>query len=333
MISLETPAALLLFFTVPPLVYLLHFRRHRGGSLLFSYRVWRKNGFNPKITIGRLGFLLTRFIFWIGFIFLILAAADPVTVKRERVYLTRGIDIFIVLDESPSMLAQDMGSIHRFDAAKQVIRQFVQGRANDPIGLIGFSDEAVLRVPPTVDYDRLLDSLDFLEIAGLGDGTAIGMGVSLAGYHLSSSEAPGKVIILLTDGENNAGEVEPETASELARELGIRIYTIGMGKEGEAYMELKDPDTGKIIKGRYQGRFDERLLRLMADISGGRYYHAGSPSTLSAVFFQIDTIEKTEKRTRVIVKKVSHFRRLLLTGLLLILADFVIRKAVLREVH
>ena len=333
MISLETPAALLLFLTVPPLVYLLHFRKNRGGALLFSYRVWQKSGFNPKLTIGRIGFLLTRIVFWIGFGFLVLASAGPVTVKRENVYLNRGIDIFIVLDESPSMLAQDMGTLHRFDAAKQVIHQFVLGRANDPIGLIGFSDEAVLRVPPTIDYDRLLASLDSLEIVGLGDGTAIGMGVSLAGYHLSSSKAPGKVIILLTDGENNAGEVEPETASELARELGIRIYTIGIGKEGEAYMELKDPETGKIIKGRYQGRFDELLLRLMADISGGRYYHAGSPSTLSAVFFQIDTLEKTEKRMRVTVKKVAHFRRFLLVGLILILADFIIRKAVLREVH
>ena len=328
----ESPVCLLLFLLVPPLVYLVHFRRNRGGKLLFSFRIWNGRGFRPRWGAGRILFVGSRVLFWVGFCSLIIAAAGPVTIEKEKAYLTRGIDIFIVLDESPSMLAQDMGPVHRFDTAKGVIREFITGRENDPVGLVSFSEEAVMRIPPTLDYDTLLRTLEGLGVSGLSDGTAIGMGVSLAASHLRQSDAPGKVMILLTDGENNAGEIEPETAAELARELRIRIYTIGIGKEGEAYMEFQDPETGRIIKGRYRGRFDEVLLRQIAALSGGRYYHAQSPGTLSAVFREIDSLEKSEKRALATVKKTAHYRRFIIIGFVLILGDFFIRKALIKEI-
>ena len=328
----ESPVYLFLFLIVPPMIYLVHFHRNRGGKLPFSFRIWDGQGFRPRFSLGKLIYIASRALFWIGFCCLIFAAAGPVTIEKEKAFLSRGIDIFIVLDESPSMLAQDMGPVHRFDTAKSVIRDFVTGRENDPVGLVSFSEEAVLRIPTTLDYDSLLGVLAALGVSGLTDGTAIGMGVSLAASHLRFSDAPGKVMILLTDGENNAGEVEPEEAAELARELEIRIYTIGIGKEGEAYMELQDPETGKVIKGRYRGRFDEALLRQIAAVSGGRYYHARSPGTLSAIFREIDSLEKSERRALVTVKKETHHRRFIALGLGLVLGGFFLRKALIREI-
>jgi Ca-activated chloride channel family protein len=213
-----------------------------------------------------------------------------------------------------------------------VIRQFVQGRENDQIGLVGFSEEAVLRAPATGDYPMLLETLSDVQVAGLGDGTAIGMGLSLASFHLQSSDAAGRIIILLTDGENNAGEIWPEKAAELASRLGIRIYSIGIGREGEAYMEVEDPETGKVVTGTYVGRFDEELLKDISGLSGGRYFQASSPGTLSAIFGQIDSLEKTEKRSRTEVETVPLHGGFLVMGLILILADFLIRKGWLREV-
>jgi Ca-activated chloride channel family protein len=330
--SLESPLVLLLVFLTPLLIYKIHFSRNRGGKIRFSFRIYNAEGFDPGIGIGRVLLIVTRVLFWVGFIFLIVALAGPVRIKRQKVYLNPGLDIVIVLDESPSMLAQDFKPKHRFATAKEVIRKFIQGRENDQIGLVSFSDEAIFRVPPTVDYELLLSTLDSLEIVGFGDGTAIGMGLSLACLHLAKSGAQGRVIILLTDGENNAGEITPEVASDLAQKLKIRIYTIGIGKEGEVYMEVRDPETGQLIKGKYRGKFDEALLKKIAGLSGGRYYHASSPGTLIAIFDQIDSMEKTEKRARLKVSKTKHHLEFIFTALVLILVDFIIRKGFLREV-
>jgi Ca-activated chloride channel family protein len=158
------------------------------------------------------------------------------------------------------------------------------------------------------------------------------MGLSLASFHLQSSRASGRIIILLTDGENNAGEIGPRQAAELASRLGIRIYSIGIGREGEAYMELEDPETGKIVTGTYVGRFDEELLKEISALSGGRYFQASNPVTLSGIFDQIDSLEKTEKRSRMEVEALPFHGSFLMVGLLLILADFLLRKAWLREV-
>ncbi len=329
--SVEYPSALLLLLLIPPLVYLAHVHPGRGGKIRFSYRVYGGRGFRPRFSAARLILLLSRLFLWIGIVLLIAALAEPVWVQRQKVYLSRGTDIMIVLDESPSMLAQDFEPRHRFGAAKKVIRSFVVRRENDQIGLVSFSDRARLRSPPTVDYGFLLETLETIEVEGLKDGTAIGMGMSLGSLHLQAGASSSRVIILLTDGENNAGEITPEAAADLARELGIRIYTIGIGREGEAYLEVKDPDTGRIIKGMYRGEFDEALLEQIAEVSGGKYYHATSPGTLSAVFDQIDSVEKTETRVRFEVSKRAYHVPFLLIGLSCVLVFLVLSRGFLRE--
>ncbi len=330
--TLDHPLALALLLALPPLIWLVHFSRWRGARVQFAWRVWQGEGFAPGVQPARLLLLLSETAFWLGCALLVVALAGPQRVSRQKSYLSRGIDIMIVLDESPSMLAQDFKPDHRFDAARSVIREFIHGRENDPIGLVSFADQAALRVPPTVDYQLLLDALDSLTVGSLSDGTAIGMGLALASLHLSRSTAPGRVIILLTDGENNAGEIAPDDAAAAAARLGIRVHTVGIGREGEAPLVYTDPQTGRTVRGTYKGRFDEALLQRIARVSGGRYFHASSPGVLAAIFEAIDSYEKTEKRVKITVTRVPLHGRFVLAGLLLVLLRVVAGKALLREV-
>ncbi len=329
--TLEHPAALALLLLLPPLAWLIHFSPRRGGRIHFAWRVWRGEGFAPGVQPAVLALALAEAAFWVGCALLVIALAGPQRVAREKSYLSRGFDIMIVLDESPSMLAQDFKPDNRFEAAKAVIRAFVRGRENDPVGLVTFADQAVLRVPPTVDYALLLDAVDSLRIESPGEGTAIGMGIALASLHLSRSPAPGKVIILLTDGENNAGEVGPDDAAAAAARLGIRIHAVAIGREGEAPLVYTDPQTGRTVRGTYRGRFDEALLRRIARTSGGSFFHASSPGVLAAIFEAIDSYEKTEKRVKITVVRTPLYEGFLLAGLLLVLLRLAAGKALLKE--
>ena len=152
-----------------------------------------------------------------------------------------------------------------------MIRKFVMGRKNDGVGLVGFGDEAVLRVPPTTDYDTFLARLEDMKILELGEGTAIGMGLSVAALHLSDSSASEKVIVLLTDGDNNAGEIQPMAAASMAAQMGIRIYVIGIGSEGEIPFEFVHPETGKLISGIQRSKFNESFLVKLSETGGGQF--------------------------------------------------------------
>ena len=329
---LREPVFLILLVLVPLGIYFRHFWRGRGGKIPFPFHTWGEAGFTPSFRGLRLLRGLAILFFWLGTVALILATARPATVDRQRVYLTRGVDIMIVLDESPSMAARDFVPENRFETAREVIREFVSRRENDPIGLVSFGREAALRVPPTTYYDEVLRALDGLGIMTLGDGTAIGMGLAVASLHLSASSASEKVIILLTDGENNAGELVPETAARVAAQLGIRIYAIGIGNTEETRLEFTDPNTGQTYRGTFEGGFDEALLRQVADTSGGAYFYAGTSGTLASVFEAIDSIETVEKRVRIDVQTTPYHRPFILFGLAAIGLDMVIRKWLLREV-
>ena len=331
MMSFEHPGYLFLASVIPVGIYLLHFWRGRGGRVRFSFTKWHGETF----TYPNFGIRLLRFLgfaaFWLGVTSMIIAMSGPMRIVRETVYLNRGRDIMIVLDESPSMSAQDFQPTNRFEAAKDVIRTFVAGRDNDAIGLVSFGREAALRVPPTLDERTLLDRLDDLKILSLGDGTAIGMGLAVASMHLERSGATERVIVLMTDGENNAGEVLPKTAADLASRIGIRVYAIGIGTQGEVPIEYTDPETGTIRKGLFESRFDEELLKEIAEMTGGTYYSAKSPGALNAIFRSIDGIETTEKRARINVLTTPLYRRFILFGLAGFVFSFFLRTIVLRE--
>jgi len=276
--------------------------------------------------------LLGTISFWAGIVMFIIALAGPGKSYREKLYLSRGLDIMIVLDESPSMSAQDFQPYNRFQTAKNVIKDFVLQRENDAIGLVSFSTQAALRIPPTFDREALLDRLDSLTMMSLGEGTAIGMGIAVAALHLERSSAERGIVVLLTDGENNAGEITPESAAAIAASIGIRIYVIGVGTQGEVTIELKDPKTGTVTKGRWNSRFNEELLAQIAESANGRYFSAKSPGALASVFRTIDSIESTEKRSKTIIKIEHRYHLLIIAGFCCVLFEFLIRKGLYREV-
>ncbi len=332
MITFDRPVMLIILATVPTMIYLSHFWPGRGGRIPFSFTVWQREILPPASLFLRFTVFFSSLLFWLGVVSLLSALAGPSITERERVYLSRGIDIMLVIDQSPSMAAQDFAPKNRFHVAKEVIGNFIEERENDAIGLLGFGDEAALRVPPTKDYGTLKARMDDLELMELGRGTAIGMGLALACVHLQESSASKRVIILVTDGKNNAGEVPPASATRIAVEMGIRVYTIGVGGQEEAPIELEDPESGRIIRGTIEGTYDEELLKSIAQATGGRFFSAGNPTALRAVFNDIDSREAVERRIKVNIETQPIHRLLILSGLLLILISFFARKALLREV-
>ena len=326
---LDRPVYLLFLLVLPVLFYLRHVHRWRGGRLPVPISVYDGAAFRPPLTFRVVMVRLSAVMFWLAMVLMIVALAGPTRTTRERVYLSRGIDIMLVVDQSASMAAQDFQPVNRFETARSVIRRFVEQRPNDHIGLVGFSAEAALRVPPTLNYDQLLQSLDGMQLMELGDGTAIGMGLALASLHLRGSTAEDKVIVLLTDGVNNAGEISPEAAAEVAGQSGIRIYAIGVGSGQEARIEVRDPETGQLYRGTVRDSYDQTTLERIAELSGGSYFTAGSAGTLEAIFDAIGTAENTERRVQIRVIRRPQHRIILMWALGLLVAEAILRRFLL----
>jgi len=332
MFNINEPGWFGLFVAFPVLLWARFFWRRRGGRIPFPYRIWGGDGYRPPRGSLRFFIMVTTSLFWLGTIALIVALAGPEITRREEVHLSRGIDIMVVLDQSPSMGARDFPPENRFNTARSMIRRFVSGRSGDSVGLVTFGSEAVLRCPPTTDTDWLVERLDDLRLRDLGDETAIGMGLALATLHLADSTAPEKIILLLTDGDDNAGEIRPDTAARLAAERGIRIYSIGIGSEGENPIELVDPVSGELTRGTIVTRFDEESLRELAELSGGGYWRAASPGALETVFQAIDALETVERRVSVRVDRRALHRPFIIVGALLVAAAYMLRRHLLGEI-
>ena len=256
----------------------------------------------------------------IAFALMITGLARPQTVESEREFETRGIDIVIALDISGSMLAEDFKPVNRMAVAKEEAKKFVAGRQNDRIGLVVFARKGYTQCPLTLDYEVLSQLIDEIEVGLIKDGTAIGLGIATAVNRLRESDAKSKVIILLTDGENNAGNLGPVTAAELAKTFGIKIYTITIGKGGLVPFPIEDPVFGK----RYvqaEVKVDEQILKRIADITDGRHFAAGDPQGLTQAYKRINELETSEVK----IKEYSSYRELyhlfLVPGLLMLLAE------------
>ncbi len=330
--SFEHPVYLLILLFVPFLWYALYNWKVGGGKLLFGFAVWGdRRGIEWDKKIKKF-VILNRVVFWVGFSLLVVGAADPSYIHRKKVYLSRAADIMIVLDESPSMSATDFQPVNRFEAAKQVIKNFIRGRGNDRIGLVAFSKRAALVLPPTSVYSRFYKALDSLKIMELGNGTAIGMGLAVALNHLRTSLATKKVIILLTDGDNNTGEILPETAAEIAYQLGVKIYTVGIGRTGETFIEFRDPRTGRLYQGLYRGNLNVELLKRIASKSGGRYLFAEDEGALKEVFERIDSEEKVKRIVKIKMENRSAQNSFIVIALMFIFLNLFIKKLIFREV-
>ena len=247
----------------------------------------------------------------------VVAAAGPRMGGAQIEMKKEGIAIVIAVDISSSMLAEDFSPSNRMEVAKQQAAAFIKGRSADRIGLVAFSGEALTQVPITVDYPVLEQAVASLRIGMLEDGTAIGTGLATSVNRLREAPGKSKVILLLTDGENNRGTVDPRTAAAAAAALGIKVYTIGVGTEGEAPVP-----TGRGLSGfRYEMlpvRIDEPLLRDIAATTGGRYFRAKDSEALARIFQQIDGLEKTPIQVTRYVKYDEIAKPLVLAGLVLL---------------
>lgn len=259
---------------------------------------------------------------------LIVALARPQSFSSGENVTTEGIDIAMVLDISGSMLAEDFKP-NRLEAAKDVIDNFIQGRTSDRIGLVIFSREAFTQCPLTIDYSVLRNLLHDIRTGMIEDGTAIGNGIANGVNRLKESNAKSRIIILLTDGVNNAGEVDPRSAAEIAKAFGIRIYTIGVGTRGEAPYPVQTP-----FGTRYQMvpvEIDETLLKEIAGITGGEYFRATNNRALEEIYEKIDKMEKTKIEITSYKNASEKYHSWLWGGLLLLLVELGLSRTILRK--
>lgn len=260
-----------------------------------------------------------------------LAAAGPQFGTGQTLLRGEGIAIVLTIDVSSSMLAEDFAPSNRLEVAKRHATAFVRGRQADRIGLVTFAGEALTQVPLTLDYRMLEQAIGNLRVGGLEDGTAIGTGLATALNRLRRIPNRSKVVLLLTDGENNRGAVDPRTAARAAQALGVRVYTIGVGTLGEARIP-----TGRGLSGlRYEVvpvRIDEPLLTEIAEGTGGRYFRATDGEALSRIFGQIDELERSEQSQRIQTDADQQTRPFLLAGLGLLALELLLGATVVVRV-
>jgi Ca-activated chloride channel homolog len=267
-------------------------------------------------------------------ILLVLTAARPQLFNVSREIRTPGVDIMICIDTSGSMEALDFeidgNSTTRLTAVKKVVGEFIKKRETDRIGLVVFGEAAFTQAPLTLDKGLVLNLVDGMKIGMAGDRTAIGTAIAIGGKRLKDLKAKSKILILLTDGRHNAGDLTPETAAEAVRELGIKLYTIGVGGEGPAPFRIQTPFGERIV--RQSVDLDEAMLTRVAEIGNGRYFRATDTEKLSEIYDIIDREEKTEAK----VKEFFHFRELypffLIPAILFLALEILSRTTVLRMI-
>jgi len=270
-----------------------------------------------------------KFIEFSSLVLLLLSAAGPVIRTSETVWLNRGADIMFILDVSPSMAALDMEGKSRFSAAKTLLSGFANRRLSDNIGLTVVGEDAILLIPPTVDREALNFRLEQLRIGEMGDGTALGMGLAVAAYHLNKSNAKQKVAVLITDGENNAGAIHPETAAAMLRDIDVSLWVIGLGSAGEVPIDYVDPFTKIRRTGIFDSRYDTDSLRRLSLSGGGTYISAHSAESFAAAFSKLDEGEFTVQRSRIIDRRRSCAMYFLIPGVCLLAAISFIRRYLL----
>ncbi|MEX1001259.1 MAG: VWA domain-containing protein [Crocinitomicaceae bacterium] len=322
------PQAFWLFLLIPALVvWYLYLQRSSFKKInISSIRNFKKTKFNRTQFLRYFNFI----IFLLGFSAVILALARPHLPEEIEEYKKKnmeGIDIVISMDVSQSMLAEDLKP-NRLEAAKEVAIDFVKDRPTDRIGLVLYEAEAYTQSPMTTDHELLIDQIEKIRTGMVTPGTAIGLGLITAVNRLRESDAKSKVIILMTDGLNNSGDIQPMEAAEIAKEKGIRIYTIGVGKEGMAPMTVFGGFTTNVAV-----EIDEELLTDIANMSGGKYFRAQNKTELQQIYKEIDQLEKSKvKALEFKVNPPEKYYGFLILGILLILGHKAIENTLLKSI-
>jgi Ca-activated chloride channel family protein len=287
----ESPELLLLLLLVPLLAWRARRPAARPPALLWV-RVGGPWTRSPGAALVRLVGLLP----WAALLAALMALARPQQGIRMTETETRGVDIVLAIDVSPSMRAEDFRPRNRLFVAKQTAREFIRQRKHDRVGLVAFAGTAFTQCPLTLDHDVLVELLDGLDFGMVEDGTAIGMGLATAVARLRESRTPSKVVVLLTDGQNNRGAIDPVTGAELARAFGAKVYTVLAGRGGVVPVPVDDPLFGRRVQ-MVRMDVDEETLRAIADRTGGRFYRATDPRALEGIYAEIDRLERAPLRS------------------------------------
>lgn len=316
----------LLLILIPIIVwYIFRFRKSEASISFSSFMGFRTIRQGWKHYLRHLPFVLQM----TGIALLILALARPQSSNSWQNVTTKGIDIVVALDISTSMLAQDFQP-NRLEAAKNVAVQFISGRNNDKIGLVVFAGESFTQCPLTTDHAVLVNLFRDIESNMIEDGTAIGNGLATSVARLKESNAKSRVIILLTDGENNRGEIAPVTAAELAKTYGIRVYTIGVGTIGTAPYPVPTPFGTQIRD--VEVKIDEKTLKEIADLTGGSYFRATNNDKLVQIYKEIDKLEKSKIEVKEYSKKDEEFQRYAALAGFILTAGLFLKLTVFRNI-
>jgi Ca-activated chloride channel family protein len=328
------PLFFILIIIVPLLVFsYLYEKKKKKASIRFSDLSVIKNLPSSRLQ----GFRWILFALRIATVLiLIICIARPQSGKKCEEILTEGIDIILALDISGSMRAEDFKPKNRLMSAKQVVEEFVKGRKNDRLGLIVFAAHSFTQCPLTLDYGVLLNFLKQVKIGMIEDGTAIGMALVNCVNRLKNSKAKSKVIILLTDGVNNTGKIDPITAAKIARAMDVKVYTIGMGKIGGAPIPIEHPIFGKIYARNPDGslvltKVDEHTLKEIARITKGKYFRATDEKKLRKICAEIDKMEKTKIKVKEYMKYKELFAFPLFIGIILLLTEITLANTRFRK--
>lgn len=316
----------LLLLILIPLCHRWWVRRNRPPKVAYPLPVPREVGRRSPVKI-----LLT--LKYIGWMLMVVALARPQTSFKETERTVSGIDILMVMDVSASMNIEDLADRSRLDVAKETMEKFIQGRNNDRIGFVIFSGEPLTLAPPTLDYGMVLKSLREVKTGVLKDGTGIGDGLSLAVNRLRSSTAKSRVIILLTDGDNNVGQVDPATAGELAAGYGIKVYTIAIGREGRVRMPIRHQGVfGNTITSYqwFDNALNPELLQHIAKLTEGRFYRVTDARALDSVFGEINRLEKSEIKSTEKVRYEEIYEKPLKWGILVLALERLLALGVWR---
>ncbi len=316
----------LLFVLVPMLAWYIFRFQKSGASIRYSTTMgFSKLGKSWKHYMRHLPIVLQM----AGVALLIVALARPQSTSSWENSTTEGIDIVVALDISSSMLARDFQP-NRLEAAKDVATKFIAGRPNDKMGLVVFSGESFTQCPLTTDHAVLINLFKDIESGMIEDGTAIGNGLATSVARLKESNAISKVIILLTDGENNRGEIAPVTAAELAKTYGIRVYTIGVGTIGTAPYPVQTPFGTQLRD--VEVKIDEATLQKIADITDGKYFRATNNESLVKIYEDIDKLEKSKIEVKEYSRKQEEYQRFALLGGLILLAGLFLKITIFRNI-
>lgn len=316
----------LLLGLIPMIVwYILRQKKSKASIQISSIEALRKTPLTWKHALRHVVFVLQLAVLAL----IITCLARPQSSDSWQNQTIEGIDIMIALDMSSSMLARDFQP-NRLEAAKTVATEFISGRLYDRIGLVVFSAESFTQCPLTTDRAVLINLFQNLQSGLLEDGTAIGLGLANAVSRLKESEAKSRVIILLTDGENNRGEIAPITAAEIAKTFGIRVYTIGVGTIGMAPYPVQTPFGVQMRD--VEVKIDEKTLQEIANITDGKYFRATNNRTLVEVYKEIDRLERSKIENKEFSKKNEEYRRYALGALALLLMALILQFAVFRHI-